>query len=124
MRRSEWGQCKARLANSFHAQLKEEVESMQAELGKHRKTFEEMGARKTKVDAKIKELKEHMKDAKGQQEKAIQEAKAKIDNCAKAVKAAAQKCGTEEAKLRELQGDIDLLTKEIEGMHILIAANS
>ncbi|XP_022698778.1 structural maintenance of chromosomes protein 2-like isoform X2 [Varroa jacobsoni] len=114
MRRSEWGQCKARLANSFHAQLKEEVESMQAELGKHRKTFEEMGARKTKVDAKIKELKEHMKDAKGQQEKAIQEAKAKIDNCAKAVKAAAQKCGTEEAKLRELQGDIDLLTKEIE----------
>ncbi|OQR67739.1 structural maintenance of chromosomes protein 2-like [Tropilaelaps mercedesae] len=112
--RSEWEQCKARLANSSHAQLREEVEAMRTELEERQKVVAEMGERTAKADAKIKDLKDRMNNAKGEQEKAIKEAKAKIDRCAKAAKAAAQRCGSEDVKLKELQGDIDLLAKEIE----------
>lgn len=116
--RTEWEQCKSRLANSSHAQLREEIEAMKTELEGHRKTLDEMGARKVKCDAKIKEFKDRMKNAKGEQERAIKEAKLKIENCTRAVKAATQKCGSEEGKLKELEGDIDMLAKEIEGMKL------
>lgn len=115
-RRVEWEQWKTRLANTTHAQLREEVEAMVTELEQRRKTVEEMTVRKTKADAKIKKLKDQMINAKGQQEKEIKEAKAKIERCAKIAKEAAEKCGNKEFKLKELHGDIDLLAKEIEGM--------
>ncbi|XP_022657981.1 structural maintenance of chromosomes protein 2-like [Varroa destructor] len=113
-RRVEWEQWKTRLANTTHAQLREEVEAMVTELEQRRKTVEEMTVRKTKADAKIKKLKDQMINAKGQQEKEIKEAKAKIERCAKIAKEAAEKCGNKEFKLKELHGDIDLLAKEIE----------
>ncbi|OQR69787.1 structural maintenance of chromosomes protein 2-like [Tropilaelaps mercedesae] len=110
----EWQQCKSRLANTSHAQLREEVNAMGTELERRRKVVEEMGLRKTKVDSRIKELKDRMLNARGQQQREIKEAKAEINRCAQAARVAADACGNDEFKLKELQGDIDFLKKEIE----------
>ncbi|XP_018494369.1 structural maintenance of chromosomes protein 2 [Galendromus occidentalis] len=122
VRTNEWEQCKARLANTKHAQLSKEVESSKAELEEKKVTLKAKTETKTSADARIKELQLRMKNTEGQQDKEKKEAEASLKKYEKIVKAATQKCGAEERRLQELQGDIDVLTKEIEEAQQSISA--
>lgn len=115
VRTNEWEQCKARMANTRHAQLKKEVDSSKTELEEKKTLLKTRNETKMSADARIKELQSRMKNAVGLQDKEKKEAEANIKKYDKIVKAAAQKCGAEERRLKELQGDIEVLSKEIEG---------